>query len=288
MPDGSDDPGADLVDMLMDTSWVWSQYDHQLFLNTVEGPGGDATVLRLRHPVTGADTGPRSGADHRRQPRLVRGRSPAGNGADGGRIRAQPGLCGGPAVGRRELPQLRQSRPIPRSCGSSRKPSTACPRPAGPSASRSSVATSASTTSLAGPTSIPARSSGCWDWSTASIRRPPGVGLVDGGRLVLVGVTQAELSGSLWARGRGHRGGRLPDLGRGQAPGRGRRRGARWSSGGLLDGVHDVASGGVGVALAEMAVRSGVGLHRRPTALPRRPVRRVARREWCCASTLTA
>ena len=51
------DPGADLLAELTDTSWVWSQYDHQLFLNTVEGPGGDATVLRLKHPTTGEDTG---------------------------------------------------------------------------------------------------------------------------------------------------------------------------------------------------------------------------------------
>ena len=43
--------------MLCDTSWVSSQYDHQLFLNTVEGPGGDAVLLRLKHPVTGVDTG---------------------------------------------------------------------------------------------------------------------------------------------------------------------------------------------------------------------------------------
>ncbi len=31
-----------------DKSWVWRQYDHQLFLNTVAGPGGDAAVLRLK------------------------------------------------------------------------------------------------------------------------------------------------------------------------------------------------------------------------------------------------
>ena len=31
-----------------DKSWVWRQYDHQLFLNTVVGPGGDAAVLRLK------------------------------------------------------------------------------------------------------------------------------------------------------------------------------------------------------------------------------------------------
>ncbi|MGH9275596.1 MAG: phosphoribosylformylglycinamidine synthase subunit PurL, partial [Acidimicrobiales bacterium] len=51
------DPGADLLELLADPSWVFSQYDHQLFLNTVEGPGGDATVLRLKHPLSGADTG---------------------------------------------------------------------------------------------------------------------------------------------------------------------------------------------------------------------------------------
>jgi phosphoribosylformylglycinamidine synthase II len=32
---------------IADKSWVWRQYDHQLFCNTVAGPGGDATVLRL-------------------------------------------------------------------------------------------------------------------------------------------------------------------------------------------------------------------------------------------------
>jgi phosphoribosylformylglycinamidine synthase len=50
-------PGDRLQELLADTSWVWSQYDHQLFLNTVVGPGGDATVLRLKHPTTGLDTG---------------------------------------------------------------------------------------------------------------------------------------------------------------------------------------------------------------------------------------
>jgi phosphoribosylformylglycinamidine synthase len=50
-------PAEALLGMLADTTWVWSQYDHQLFLNTVVGPGGDATVLRLKHPTTGLDTG---------------------------------------------------------------------------------------------------------------------------------------------------------------------------------------------------------------------------------------
>jgi phosphoribosylformylglycinamidine synthase subunit PurL len=50
-------PGVDLADEFLallatptiaDKSWVWRQYDHQLFLNTVVGPGGDAAVLRLK------------------------------------------------------------------------------------------------------------------------------------------------------------------------------------------------------------------------------------------------
>lgn len=49
--------GADLLAMLFENRWIWSQYDHQLFLNTVTGPGSDAAVLRLRHPDTGAETG---------------------------------------------------------------------------------------------------------------------------------------------------------------------------------------------------------------------------------------
>jgi phosphoribosylformylglycinamidine synthase subunit PurL len=46
-----------LLDLLWRHHLGVSQYDHQLFLNTVEGPGGDAVVLRLKHPITGADTG---------------------------------------------------------------------------------------------------------------------------------------------------------------------------------------------------------------------------------------
>ena len=44
------DCGADILAMLSDPSWVYRQYDHQLFLNTVDGPGGDAAVLRLAAP----------------------------------------------------------------------------------------------------------------------------------------------------------------------------------------------------------------------------------------------
>ncbi|MET0421473.1 MAG: AIR synthase-related protein, partial [Acidimicrobiia bacterium] len=54
------DLGPELLALLgtptiADKSWVYRQYDHQLFLNTVVGPGGDATVLRLP-PVNGLHT----------------------------------------------------------------------------------------------------------------------------------------------------------------------------------------------------------------------------------------
>jgi len=53
--DPSDDepvgsPNDDLLDLLVDPAWVYRQYDSQLFLNTVVGPGRDAALLRLAGP----------------------------------------------------------------------------------------------------------------------------------------------------------------------------------------------------------------------------------------------
>jgi phosphoribosylformylglycinamidine synthase II len=45
-----DDCGTDLLGMVRSPRWVFGQYDHQLFLNTVVGPGGDAALLRLAGP----------------------------------------------------------------------------------------------------------------------------------------------------------------------------------------------------------------------------------------------
>ncbi|HWL65924.1 MAG TPA: phosphoribosylformylglycinamidine synthase subunit PurL, partial [Actinomycetota bacterium] len=51
-----DDPPTDLHAALMaicasptvaSKRWVWEQYDHMIFLGTVQGPGGDAAVVRL-------------------------------------------------------------------------------------------------------------------------------------------------------------------------------------------------------------------------------------------------
>ncbi len=57
---GDTSPGDcadDLLAMLADPRWVYRQYDHQLFANTVVGPGHDAALLRLRDPRSGRPTG---------------------------------------------------------------------------------------------------------------------------------------------------------------------------------------------------------------------------------------
>ena len=108
--------------------------------------------------------------------------------------------------------------------------------------------------------------------------RPPGVTLVGDASLVLldasVGASAGRrsppsLAGSRWAvEIRGHRAGTLPAL---DLAGHDRLVrflsalvGEAVSGSGddqpLLSGIHDVSGGGLGVALAEMSVRSGVGL----------------------------
>jgi phosphoribosylformylglycinamidine synthase subunit PurL len=44
------DGATDLLALLRSPGWVYRQYDHQLFLNTVVGPGADAALLRLAGP----------------------------------------------------------------------------------------------------------------------------------------------------------------------------------------------------------------------------------------------
>ncbi len=75
------DCAADLLALLRSPSWVYRQYDHQLFLNTVAGPGADAALLRLAGPglppsgrgvALTTDSNPRACAlDPRRGPALV-------------------------------------------------------------------------------------------------------------------------------------------------------------------------------------------------------------------------
>jgi len=254
---GCDDPGADLIGLLEDSTWVSSQYDHQLFLNTVEGPGGDATVLRLKHPTTGVDTGRglalTTDGNHRWcavDPRAGTALTVAESVLNLACVGARPlAVVNCLNFGNPEHPEVmwQLSEAIDGM-------SDACRALGTPVVGGNVSLYNESKGADIDPTPV----IGMLGVVDALTTPPPGVGLIEGGRLVLIGVTQPELSGSLWARAKGHRGGTLPALDlvhHTQVANVVR----QLVIGGLLAGVHDVSSGGLGVALAEMAVRSGVG-----------------------------
>ena len=170
-----------------DPPWVWSQYDHQLFLNTVAGPG------RRRHRA--APQAPRhrrrhragAGPDHRRQPPVVRGRPAGRHGARRGRGGPQPGLRRGAAARARQLPELRQPG-APRgdvgALGGHRRDGRGLPRlrPA-----RGGRERRASTTRARGRDIDPTPVVGVLGMVDDLERRPPGRRLEPGGRLLVLG-----------------------------------------------------------------------------------------------------
>ncbi|RZV40703.1 MAG: phosphoribosylformylglycinamidine synthase subunit PurL, partial [Acidimicrobiales bacterium] len=88
---------------------------------------------------------------------------------------------------------------------------------------------------------------------------PPGMALTEGHRVIMLGPTGAGLGGSMWARTKGATGGSLPELDyemhlRVAAVTR------NLVSGGIVSAVHDVATGGLGLALTEMAIAGDVGV----------------------------
>ena len=247
----------DVLSMLADTSWVWSQYDHQLFLNTVAGPGGDATVLRLKHPTTGADTGRglalTTDGNHRWcaiDPRQGTARVVAEAALNLACVGARPvALVNCLNFGNPEHPEVMwQLSEAIDGMGD------ACRALHIPVVGGNVSFYNESRGRDIDPTPIV----GVLGVVDELERRPAGVGLRQGGRLVLIGGAVPTLAGSRWAWGRGQRGGSfdeldtdahaaLCDLVRSLVVDD------------LLLGVHDVADGGVLTALAEMAVRSEVG-----------------------------
>ncbi len=251
------DAAKTLLGLLGDTSWVSSQYDHQLFLNTVVGPEGNAAVLRLKHPTTGEDTGRglalTTDGNHRWcavDPR------------QGTALTIAESLLNLATVGARPLAVV--------NCLNFGNPehgevmwqfseavdgmTEACLAFGVPVVGGNVSFYNESKGADIDPTPVV----GMLGLIDDLVRRPPATTLVDGGRLVLIGVTQPELSGSLVAQRRGIGGGKLPGLDYAHhAAVAGVVRDL--VTGGLVAGVHDVGQGGLGLALAEMAVRSGIG-----------------------------
>jgi phosphoribosylformylglycinamidine synthase II len=278
----ADDPGAlpapsdcgpDVLSLLSDPSWVYRQYDHQLFLNTVEGPGGDAAVLRLAAPgLPASSKGLALSTDSNPawcsiDPRAGTAATVAEGALNVACAGARPmAVVNCLNFGNPEHPEVmwQLSEAIDGM-------SEACLALGLPVIGGNVSLYNESFGADINPTPV-IGTLGLIDRLTA---RPPGVTLVEGGSLVLldasVGATAGRgelpsLAGSRWAvECRGHRNGTLPALDLA-----GHRRLVEFVTevvgeavaGGvpLVAGIHDVSGGGLGVALAEMAVRSGIGL----------------------------
>ncbi len=249
--------GDDLLAMLADSAWISSQYDHQLFLNTVVEPGGDAAVLRLKHPTTGVDTGRglalTTDGNHRWcavDPKLGTAMVVAEAALNLACVGARPvALVDCLNFGNPEHPEVmwQLSEAIDGMGDACRQLHIPC---VGGNVSlyNESRGRDIDPTPIVGVLGVVDRIE----------RRPPAAALVEDDRLVLLGASSTMLAGSRWAWSRGHRGGalqpvdldahaRLCDLVRGLV------------ADGVVHGLHDVADGGLALALAEMAVRGGVG-----------------------------
>jgi len=249
--------GDDVLGMLADASWVWSQYDHQLFLNTVAGPGGDATVLRLKHPTTGVDTGRGLGlttdGNHRWcavDPRVGTEMIVAEAALNLACVGAQPrAVVNCLNFGNPEHPEVmwQLSESIDGMAGACR--ALKVPVVGGNvSFYNESRGVDIDPTPIIGMLGLIDRLD----------RRPPGARTEDGGELLVLGPRATTLSGSRWAWTRGAHGGALPgvDLELHAAVCALVR---AFVVDGRVLGVHDVAEGGLAVALAEMAVAGEVG-----------------------------
>jgi phosphoribosylformylglycinamidine synthase len=253
------DPGAELVALLCDTDWVSSQYDHQLFANTVVGPGGDAALLRLKHPVTGADTGRGlaltvdgnhrwCAVDPRQGTALLVAEAVLNLAVVGARPVA---LVNNLNFGNPEHPEVmwQLSEAVDGMAG-------ACLALAIPVVGGNVSLYNESHGRDIDPTPVV----GLLGVVDALERRPPGVRLVPEDRLIVLGPEpQRSLAGTVVAARHGlARAGTLPTLDLDLH--------ARVAAlvrdlvaADLLSGAHDVGEGGLGLALAEAATRSGVG-----------------------------
>jgi phosphoribosylformylglycinamidine synthase II len=249
-------PGTDVSGELLallatptiaDKSWVWRQYDHQLFLNTVTGPGGDAAVLRLK------DTDRALALSTDGKGRFCR-LDPRTGGALAVLEAARNVACAG-------------ARPIAvvncLNFGNPEHPEVMW-QFAEVVDGMSEACAALEIPVIGGNVSFYNESQGRDIDPTPVIGllglidelddRPPPAALDDGRRIVVLGETAAELGGSEWAAVvHGVDGGLPPraDLAAARAVHELVR---SLVADGVVDGVHDCSDGGLAVALAEMAI----------------------------------
>ncbi len=258
------DPGrlvGEILAMVQDTSWVWSQYDHQLNLATVVGPGADAALLRLRDPESGLDTGRGLGVttdgNHRwcsvdpaEGAALTVAESVLNLACVGARPRALVNCLN---FGNPEHPVVmwQLSRAVDGMAGICRI--LGIPVVGGNvSLYNESNGVDIDPTPVVGLVGV-----------TGPLRgRPPGPAVSSGQILIEVGPPcppDVPLGGSRWAWGRGRRDGSLPPL----EPDRVAAVAelvVEAVAEGRLAAVHDVSDGGLALTLLEMALAGGTGL----------------------------
>jgi phosphoribosylformylglycinamidine synthase len=253
-----DDATTDLLAMLYDPAWAYRQYDHQLFLNTVAGPGADAAVLRLAAP--GVPTSGTRGigvttdgnhrwcaADPRQGVAMVVAESTLNLACVGAEPKAVVNCLN---FGNPEHPEVMwQFSETIDGMGD------ACRALKTPVVGGNVSFYNESRGANIDPTPV----IGTIGLIDSLTRRPPGALLVPGARVVLVGPRSDVLTASLWARARhDHLGGTLPplDLDLHKVL-------VEFVTGvvrdGLVAGAHDVADGGLALALAEMAITGHCG-----------------------------
>jgi phosphoribosylformylglycinamidine synthase subunit PurL len=253
-----DDAGADLLAVLGGGAWIFRQYDHQLFLNTVVGPGeGDATVLRLGGPgiprsdkalALSTDSAPGWCAlDPWEGTAQVVAESVLNVACAGARPLALVNCLN---FGNPEHPEVMWQ--LSQAIDGMAEACRALEVPV--------VGGNVSLYNETGGTDIdPSPVVATIGLIAELARRPPVCELIGGGTLLLLGPRSSELAGSRWAR-------QLRKSSRGTLPPLDLALHRRLvdlvitlvgASEPLIEGIHDVSAGGLGVCLAELCAASG-------------------------------
>ena len=263
------DPDADLLGLLVDTAWVSRQYDSQLFLNTVVGPGRDAALLRLAGPglppsrrgfAVSTDSNPRWCAlDPRNATALTVAEGVANLACVGASARAIVNCLN---FGNPEHPEVMWQ--LSEAIDGMAAACDALSLPV--------IGGNVSLYNESGGRDIdPTPVVGSLGVVASLVAPPPGWNWHTGDAVVLVGYREAAgerafpLAGSRWATRRGRRGGRLAvfDASRLRATFDFVTAEVAAVCAGApsdLTAVHDVSGGGLAVALAEMAAATTLGV----------------------------
>jgi phosphoribosylformylglycinamidine synthase len=272
--------GTDLSDELLallatptiaDKSWVWRQYDHQLFLNTVVGPGADAAVLRLKGTpralaIATDGKGRFCRLDPRTGGRLVVLEAARNVACAGAEPRALVNCLN---FGNPEHPEVMwQFHEVVEGMAE------ACEALGIPVVGGNVSFYNESRGADIDPTPVV----GVVGLIERLDRRPPVPSAAPGEHLVVLGETRAELGGSEWAAVVHGLDGGAPPVADLDAAQRLHRFARELVAERTVTGVHDCSDGGLAIALAEMAFGGGCGF--RLTAQPG-----IAPAAWCFAES---